>query len=115
MWVLNETLARWFMVALKFHSFVFVGRHWNMDKEFWKFIEFEGSGRPRAGDGMIEAFRLLSSARAQMLSELRVVTKKQTAQCCLAQAECGGGQVIRDRATLCSGPRPGIREPAAAG
>ncbi len=25
---------------------VFVGRHSNMDKEFWKFIEFEGSGRP---------------------------------------------------------------------
>ena len=59
------------MAALKFHSFVFVGRHSNMDKEFWKFIEFEGSGRPRAGDGMIEAFRLLSpSARAQMRSEL---------------------------------------------
>ena len=25
---------------------VFVGRHSNMDKEFLKFIEFEGSGRP---------------------------------------------------------------------
>lgn len=81
------------MVALKFHSFVFVGRHWNMVKEFWKFIEFEGSGRPRAGDGMIEAFRLLSSARAQMLSELRVVTKKQTAQCCLAQASAGADRL----------------------
>ena len=38
---------------------VFVGPHSNMDKEFWKFIEFEGSGRPHRGDGMIEAFRLL--------------------------------------------------------
>ena len=61
------------MVGLKFHSFVvFVVRqsNSNMDKEFWKFIEFEGSGRPRPGDGMIEAFLLLLlSARAQMLSQ----------------------------------------------
>ena len=57
------------MVALKFHSFVFVVRQSNMDKEFWKFIEFECSGRPRPGDGMIEAFLLLLSAQAQMLSQ----------------------------------------------
>ena len=34
-----------------------------------------------------------------------------SSECCLAQARCGGGQVIRDRATLC--PRPGVREQAA--
>ena len=38
-----------------------------MDKEFWKFIEFEGSGRPHRGDGMIEAFRLLVSAQMLIL------------------------------------------------
>ena len=105
------------MVALKFHSFVFVGRHFNMDKEFWKFIEFEGSGRPRAGDGMIEAFRLLSLLVCPGPDAIRAKSRDKEADSSVlpGPGQCGGGQVIRDRATLCSGPRPGIREPAAAG
>ena len=104
------------MVALKFRSFVFVGRHSNMDKEFWKFIEFEGSGRPRAGDGMIEAFRLLSLLVCPGPDAIRarVVTKKQTAQCCLAQASAGADR-LSETEQLSAPPRRNIREPAAAG
>ena len=39
----------------------------------WKFIEFEGSGRPHDGDGMIEAFHCLQSPQSPP-----GLTKKQT-------------------------------------
>ena len=60
-----------------------------MDKEFWKFIEFEGSGRPHQVMGWLKHSASSVSARpAQMLSQS--LTKKQT-ECCLARAELSAG------------------------
>ena len=77
-----------------------------MDKEFWKFIEFEGSGRPHRGDGMIEAFRLLVCCPpAQML--IYSLTKKQTGDSSISVARASSvrgrtGSLTEQRADLAS-------------
>ena len=61
-----------------------------MDKEFLKFIEFEGSGRPHRGDGMIEAFRLLVCCPDAIVQPDKETDRRLLSALSVAQA--GSGQ-----------------------